>query len=227
MFAQLDWGAALFGSPILMALVVFSVVAMSATLERLAYYLRRRGDVDRMVASVLECLRDRDVKAAARVCAGASHPFGAVTKRLLEESGSPDQDEETILIALSEEKLLLERNLGTLGSIAAIAPLVGLLGTVWGIMRAFFDMSTSGSAAPAVVAGGVAEALTTTAAGLIIAVPAVLVYNHFTRRMNVMLTTAENGVRRVRSELRDGSAVSHGGAVSSASSSGSVRAKVA
>ena len=50
---------------------------------------------------------------------------------------------------------------------AAVAPLIGLLGTVWGIMRAFHDMAQVGSAAPSVVAGGVAEALLTTAAGLV------------------------------------------------------------
>jgi biopolymer transport protein ExbB/TolQ len=75
------------------------------------------------------------------------------------------------------------------------------LGTVWGIMRAFHDMSIAGSAAPTIVAGGVAEALVTTAAGLIVAVPALLLYNHFARRMNVMLITAENHARSLRTSL--------------------------
>jgi flagellar motor component MotA len=102
-------------------------------------------------------------------------------------------------IALSRQKLLLERNLGTLGTMAAVAPLIGLLGTVWGIMRAFHDMAQTGSAAPSVVAAGVAEALLTTAAGLIIAVPAVMLYNHLSRRLNVALTVAENHARTLRS----------------------------
>jgi biopolymer transport protein ExbB len=97
--------------------------------------------------------------------------------------------------------MLLERNLGILGTMAAVAPLVGLLGTVWGIMRAFHDMAVSGSAAPSVVAAGVAEALVTTAAGLVVAVPAVMLYNYFARRLNVMLTEAENHARSVRAEL--------------------------
>jgi biopolymer transport protein ExbB/TolQ len=84
---------------------------------------------------------------------------------------------------------------------AAVAPLIGLFGTVWGIMRAFHDMAQVGSAAPSVVAAGVAEALLTTAAGLIIAVPAVLLYNHFSRRMSVMLTIAENHTRSLRASL--------------------------
>ena len=84
---------------------------------------------------------------------------------------------------------------------AAIAPLIGLLGTVWGIMRAFHDMSQTGSAAPSVVAAGVAEALVTTAAGLVVAVPALMLYNYFSRRMNVMLTISENYCRSLRTAL--------------------------
>jgi biopolymer transport protein ExbB/TolQ len=104
---------------------------------------------------------------------------------------------------LSEQKLLLERNLGILGTMAAVAPLIGLLGTVWGIMRAFQDMARVGSAAPSVVAAGVAEALVTTAAGLIVAVPAIMLYNHFVRRLNTMLTEAENHSRTLRSALTE------------------------
>jgi biopolymer transport protein TolQ len=78
------------------------------------------------------------------------------------------------------------------------APLIGLLGTVWGIMRAFHDMASTGSAGPSVVAAGIAEALFTTAASLVVAVPAVIMYNNFIRRMNVMLTVAENHARTIR-----------------------------
>jgi biopolymer transport protein ExbB len=104
-------------------------------------------------------------------------------------------------VELSQQKLLLERNLSILGTMAAIAPLIGLLGTVWGIMRAFHDMAATGSAAPTVVAAGVAEALVTTAAGLVVAVPALVLYNHFSGRLNVMLTVAENNARKIRSVI--------------------------
>jgi biopolymer transport protein ExbB/TolQ len=83
------------------------------------------------------------------------------------------------------------------------APLIGLLGTVWGIMRAFHDLAATGSAGPSVVAAGIAEALFTTAAGLVVAVPAVMLYNHFTRRTNVLLTEAENRARSLRLTLAD------------------------
>src|SRR4029077_19217502 len=113
---------------------------------------------------------------------------------------SPDAVEEKLQIALSEQKLELERNLGVIGTMGNTAPLIGLLGTVWGIMRAFHDMAQTGSAGPSVVAAGVAEALFTTAAGLLVAVPAVMLYNHFVRRIAVMLTVAENHARTLRIE---------------------------
>jgi biopolymer transport protein ExbB len=116
-------------------------------------------------------------------------------------AGNLESLEERMQIALSQQKLLLERNLNILGTMAAIAPLIGLLGTVWGIMRAFQNMAQTGSAAPTVVAAGVAEALITTAAGLIVAVPSLILYNHFSRRMNVMLTVAENHCRTIRTAV--------------------------
>src|SRR5439155_17586714 len=102
------------------------------------------------------------------------HPVGAVASEMIENAGFDDEAaEQRMQIALSEQRLLLERNLGVLGTMGNIAPLVGLLGTVWGIMRAFHDMSRTGSAGPSVVAAGVAEALLTTGLGLLVAVPAV------------------------------------------------------
>jgi len=116
--------------------------------------------------------------------------------RTMEEN--PEAAEEKMHIALSEQRLQMERNLGFLGTMGNTAPLLGLLGTVWGIMRAFHDMARTGSAGPSVVAAGVAEALFTTAAGLLVAVPAVMIYNHFVRKMGVMLTVAENYTRTIR-----------------------------
>ena len=113
--------------------------------------------------------------------------------------------EERLQIALSEQRLRFERHLGWLGTMGNTAPLIGLLGTVWGIMRAFHDLARTGSAGPSVVAAGIAEALFTTAAGLLVAVPAVMLYNHFVRSMTVMLTEAENHARTLRLAVNSGS----------------------
>src|SRR5215468_5127653 len=172
MFENFDWIQAMRNSPVMIIILACSVVTLGFAIERLVYFGRRRGNPE------------------------------SVAKQVLENSHlAPEQVEEKMQIALSEQRLQLERNLGWLGTMGNTAPLIGLLGTVWGIMRAFHDMARTGSAGPSVVAAGIAEALFTTAAGLLVAVPAVMLFNHFVRRMTVMLTEAENHARRMRLTL--------------------------
>src|SRR5262249_7742466 len=162
----------------------------------------RRGNAEQIAREVLSRMRKGDIKEAIWTCEQAKHP-AAATMQVVVASGvetTADLDER-LIVSLSEQKLMLERNLNILGTMAVTAPLVGLLGTVWGIMRAFHDMALVGSAAPTVVAGGIAEALITTAVGLVVAVPSLIAYNHFVRRMNVMLTIAENHARALRTAL--------------------------
>jgi biopolymer transport protein ExbB len=202
--AHFDWLAALAESPITMFLVACSVITLGVAIERSLHYLRRRDNADALLRDLIEDVRRNDMQAASLRCHRTGHPFGPVALRLLDDADPMGRaSDERLAVALSEQKLLLERNLGTLGTMAAIAPLVGLLGTVWGIMRAFGDMARVGSAAPSVVASGVAEALVTTAAGLVVAVPALVLYNHFARRANTMITVSENHARTLRAQIAE------------------------
>lgn len=202
MMTHFNWYEATTGSPIFVVLILCSIVTLGIVLERIYYYSKRRGNPDETLQRALEKIGKGKPREAAWVCENTTHPLGAVGLEVFKQSrDSMSSLEERMQIALSRQKLLLERNLNVLGTMAAIAPLIGLLGTVWGIMRAFSNMAQTGSAAPSIVAAGVAEALTTTAAGLIVAVPAIMIYNHFSRRMNVMLTIAENHARSMRTAL--------------------------
>jgi biopolymer transport protein ExbB len=202
MVSNFDWIKLTSESPVLIALIAFSVVTMGVTIERFYYYFTRRGNPDAIAREVLQRMRKGEVKEAAWTCEHAKHPAGATMQVVVGALGENNNDiDERVIVALSEQKLMLERNLNILGTMAVTAPLVGLLGTVWGIMRAFHDMALVGSAAPTVVAGGIAEALITTAVGLVVAVPSLIAYNHFVRRMNVMLTIAENHARSLRTSL--------------------------
>jgi len=206
MFDNFDWIQAMRTSPVMMIILGCSIMTLGLAIERLIYYGRRRKLSEKALAATIERVRKGEMKEAAFACGHMPHPFGPVAAELLKSVHLPaDAQEERMSIALSEQRLLLERNLGFLGTMGNTAPLIGLLGTVWGIMRAFHDMARTGSAGPSVVAAGVAEALFTTAAGLVVAVPAVMLYNHFLRRMGVMLTEAENHTRRLRQMLEEGS----------------------
>lgn len=204
MLGDFNWMEATGNSWIFLVLVGCSIITLGIALERTLYFWRRKGDPDKMLARCLRKIGSGDLEEAARTCESSEHPVGSVAGELFRKAGEHLASlEERMTISLSQQKLLLEKNLNILGTMAAIAPLIGLLGTVWGIMRAFHNMAQTGSAAPTVVASGVAEALITTAAGLVVAVPALILYNHFSRSMNVMLTIAENHARTIRGALRN------------------------
>ena len=202
MLGEFNWMDVVGSSPIVMVLIGFSIITLGIVIERSRYYWKLNGKPEAIFETALSKLRRGQKGEAMRICESCTHPMGPVAVQVLgSESKDPEEAEERLQIAMSQQKLFLEHNLGLLGTMAAVAPLVGLLGTVWGIMRAFRDMGSTGSAAPSVVAAGVAEALVTTAIGLIIAVPALMLYNHFARRMGVMLTEAENYARSLRLAL--------------------------
>jgi biopolymer transport protein ExbB len=210
MFENFDWVGAMRSSPVMIVILICSVLMVGFAMERLYYFAKRQGNPDNALATALIAVRSGNREEAVRVCNASPHPFGAVAAEMLKSAElPPDAVEEKLQIVLSEQRMQLEKNLGFLGTMGNTAPLIGLLGTVWGIMRAFHDMARTGSAGPSVVAAGVAEALFTTAAGLLVAVPAVMLYNHFVRKMGNMLTVAENHARTLRIETNSHRNASH------------------
>src|SRR5437867_2386635 len=204
MFENFDWLGAVRSSPVMIVILGLSVVTFGFAIERARYYWKRRGDPRAAIGQALEQVRHGRSKEAVWSLCNQPHPAGPVAAEVLRYAHAPNEVvEERLQIALSEQRLSFERNLGWLGTMGNTAPLIGLLGTVWGIMRAFHDLARTGSAGPSVVAAGIAEALFTTAAGLMVAVPAVMLYNHFVRRMTVMLTEAENQARGLRLSAAD------------------------
>jgi biopolymer transport protein ExbB len=204
MFANFDWIGAMRSSPVMVIILLCSVVTLGFALERVVYFWRRKGRPDAFYQRAAEKVRGGRLKEAVFDCMATTHPVGPVAAEVLRNAHlSTSAVEEKMHIVLSEQRLQLERNLGVLGTMGNTAPLIGLLGTVWGIMRAFHDMASTGSAGPSVVAAGVAEALFTTAAALVVAVPSVMLYNQFVRRIAVMLTQAENMARGLRLEMEE------------------------
>jgi biopolymer transport protein TolQ len=95
-------------------------------------------------------------------------------------------------IASTQQLSELEKNLSWLATTGSVAPFIGLFGTVWGIMDAFLGLGSAGTASLRVVAPGIAEALIVTAAGLFVAVPAVIAYNQFLSRVRELGATMDN-----------------------------------
>jgi biopolymer transport protein ExbB len=114
---------------------------------------------------------------------------------LLKHHGNPAELlEQALRVQLQQEQHAMESGLTLLASIGSTAPFVGLFGTVLGIMNAMHDITKSGSTSLDVVAGPIGDALVATAIGIAVAVPAVLAYNFFLRRLKVQRTRLENFV---------------------------------
>ncbi len=108
------------------------------------------------------------------------------------EEGGIDNIERAMRRALREQVTRLERALTFLATTASTAPFIGLFGTVWGIMNAFRGLSLTRTSTIQAVAPGIAEALIATAIGLAAAIPSVMAYNHFSRKVRVLATDMEN-----------------------------------
>jgi len=124
----------------------------------------------------------------------------------LSRSGrSKEEVNEAMELAGRRELLKLEKSLGILGTIGSTAPFIGLFGTVLGIIRAFSDLAIAQGASPAAVADGIAEALIATAAGLFVAVPAVVAYNYFVRSASRHALELEASASEFISRISEGS----------------------
>ncbi|MCK4894304.1 MAG: MotA/TolQ/ExbB proton channel family protein [Calditrichia bacterium] len=179
-------------------LMACSVVALTFIFERWLFYKHTSIDADRFFMKIKEAFRNDGTEKAISVCNSSLSPLAAVVKSGLEESGKKPVIAAEMMDAMAiDQRTKLEKNLSILGTLGNIAPLIGLFGTVVGIIRAFHALSVSGSAGPSVISAGIAEALVTTAAGLVVAVPAVIFYNYYLRRVETVMNEIESVSKKV------------------------------
>jgi biopolymer transport protein ExbB len=170
--------------------------------------------VTRNVPEFMQDLKARlvagDVQGAIEVCDASPSPVASMVKAGLVRYGRPkDEIERALEDASAHELAVLERGLPVLATIAMIAPLLGFLGTVTGMINSFEALASVGLNNPAEVAKGISEALITTAMGLIIAIPIQMVYNYFITRVNSLVRNMESAahvVLEAASDVRFGSA---------------------
>ncbi len=165
-------------------LLAISVIGLAVVLERLWFFMSQHGDTKGLLKTLGQKIAADDLNGAIAYCKQQSGMLPRILEFGLKRGEKNRADiTDALSIALMEHLNALERNLGVIGTIAVIAPFVGLFGTVLGIIRAFQDIALKGNSTPAVVAAGVSEALITTATGLIIAVVAVVFFNYFKSRI--------------------------------------------
>ncbi|MCK5242060.1 MotA/TolQ/ExbB proton channel family protein [bacterium] len=168
----------------LMILLVCSILAVAFMIERWLFYRRAKVDSTRFLSRIKMSLENNNFQEAVSTCERDRSPVAAVLRvGLLNRALPYHQLDELMHTTREEERVKLERYLGVLGTLGNSAPFIGLFGTVVGIIKAFHDLAASGSGGPTVVAAGIAEALVATAAGLAVAIPCVMVFNYFMRKV--------------------------------------------
>jgi len=181
-------------------LLICSVLSLAIMFERLLS-LARLKRIEEEAYAALSKADSRSWTDLLSNPAYSAAPLSAILASLLPLAGtSHDTITQAADIALAMQRVRLRRFLGTLATIGSTSPFVGLFGTVLGVMSAFKSMSQSGLSSDK-MAGGISEALSATALGLLVAVPSVIAYNYFSGRVQVLLLSIHADVARTGPRL--------------------------
>lgn len=179
---QVAWTHVLIaGWPVLSILLVGSIITVAVTLERWRVYAKVQVDSGPFLESIGKSIHDREK--IIRWCDQSDQPLAKITAAILKGPAVREDRERLMQRCIQTLVSRMERHISLLGTIASVAPFVGLLGTVIGIIRSFRAVSMTSSGGASLVALGIAEALVGTAAGLVVAIPALLAYNYFVNRL--------------------------------------------
>lgn len=173
------------GGPVMWPLLLCSVVALAVALERAWFIYRARMNTREFMERINAALAANQLDEANRVCEEYRGPLASIFQAALRKHRrSREEIEKAIEASAGVEVAKMERNLVILATMGKMAPLLGFYGTVTGMITAFESIAKAGMGDPGVVAGGIAEALITTAAGLTIAIPTVTIQYFFVHRIN-------------------------------------------
>lgn len=182
---------------IIIGLILFlSVLGVSIIIERLLYFKKNQTDEEKILTRLKSSLEKGYYDEALSICENNPSIISNLMKIGIEHRHySAQVIKDRITDAANLEIPRMEKNVSTLGTIAHISPLLGLLGTVTGNIQAFGLLGNFGVGAdPALLARGIAEALVTTAAGIIVSIPAIVFYNYLVSRVNHSIINLETRV---------------------------------
>jgi biopolymer transport protein ExbB/TolQ len=167
------------GGTAMWPLLACSICALAVVIDRALYLYHARCPRDKMIDDVSRAYQSGGIDEALAVGHAYRGPIARLVRHVLlsEANSTPDELQSSMERMKSLQQSLLERRLYVLGTVAGTAPFIGLFGTVIGIQRAFADIAATGQAGIDVVGAGISEALIATAAGLGIAIFAVIAYN--------------------------------------------------
>jgi biopolymer transport protein ExbB len=180
------------GGFLMYPIFICSLIAVTIFFDRMFYLKSVKTKSNRFVLRVKNLVKKGSIELAISACRKSPTPISKIMLAGLMKFGQGrDEMKEAIEDSANQEIPVLERNLSTLSTIGNITPLLGLLGTVFGMVKAFNVIAVMGVGKPEALAGGISEALLTTAFGLSIAIPTIVVYNYLSHRVDKLIREME------------------------------------
>lgn len=180
------------GGWLMIPLFICSVMAIAIIAERFWSLQKKRIAPSELVTQIWQWLQYNQVDTQRIKALQNSSPLGQILAAgLTNRNASREITKESIEDVGRHITVALERNLNTLGTVAAISPLIGLLGTVIGMIKVFAVITAEGVGNPETLAGGISEALITTATGLVVAIPSLIFYRYFRGKINTLVVGME------------------------------------
>jgi len=200
------WELIVAGGPLMIPIILCSLFALAIVIEKFIYFSIIKENPQNIRTTIFEYLKENKIKEAIAFCEESPSPISKVLEAGLLKFGSPKEEiKEALMDASQLEIPKLEKRLTALATIAQIAPLLGLLGTVTGMAACFHTIQVRTTSmnliAPGDLAGGIWEALLTTIAGLMIAIPAYVAYNYLVSRINRFILEMEQSATELVSHL--------------------------
>lgn len=188
------WELCLKGGFIMIPLALLMVVSIYVFVERWIVIRRASADDDTFMKRIKDFILEGDPEAAQTLCNRTDTPYARLISKGISRLGRPMND---VLVTIENtgniEVANLGRHLPWLATTAAGAPMLGFLGTVWGMVQAFYNLAKAGTSANIdVLAGGIYQALVTTVAGLIVGIVALFAYNYLVARINGVMNSLES-----------------------------------
>ncbi len=170
-------------------LLLCSTIMLAVIIERFIYFQRLKMKEQSFIEKVSPFISSGNLSEALVFCEAVSSPLSNIIKSALTSEGKV---QEKMLAQANREIVHIERFVPTLSTISTVSPLLGLLGTIFGMIESFAVIAVQGTGQSEALANGISTALLTTAAGLIVAIPAVIMYNYFVNRVNASISNMEN-----------------------------------
>ena len=194
------------GGPVMYPIILCSIIAFAIVMERLYHLYKAKIDTKDFMSNVDITIKRNRIAEAIKICEKTPGPIAHIVKAgVMKHDRSRQEIRESIEDAGHQEVPRLEKHISLLATIAHVSPLLGLLGTVTGMVKAFQIIQEKSASfnpvSPGDLAGGIWEALLTTVAGLIVAIPTVVAYNYLVNKVDEFVLEMERSATEVTNIL--------------------------